>query len=187
MLANVNQDRARAFADALVAEKGCLEASIVAGMTVKSFGAQSKFYVYALADPRSDRVFYVGKGSGKRAARHQQEARGGKCTNALKAAVISDLDRRGLRPAIYILFDSLTADDALRLERRILVRAHHVLTNIAFGEKPLIDRVRAQARDGLAQIMPLCALLRQRPDPFRLKAWEDIVTRLARIAFSGTV
>lgn len=43
-----------------------------------------KFYVYTLTDPRTGRVFYVGKGQGERMYQHEKDARGGrvsrKCT-----------------------------------------------------------------------------------------------------------
>jgi hypothetical protein len=33
-----------------------------------------KYYVYELVDPRTSRVFYVGKGRGKRMHAHEREA-----------------------------------------------------------------------------------------------------------------
>lgn len=39
--------------------------------------AAGKFYVYHLIDPRSDEVFYVGKGCGSRISQHEIEAKKG--------------------------------------------------------------------------------------------------------------
>lgn len=52
----------------------------------------SGFYVYELIDPRTDWVFYVGKGQGRRAWQHEQAVRRGDLSkNARKSAVISEI------------------------------------------------------------------------------------------------
>jgi len=182
MFKNVKIDEFREFADQLVAGCDAVTAADIAGIDLKPFGNQRNCYVYALANPVTGLVFYVGKGSGKRAKTHGSPS----SRNALKNEIIADLRRRALKPTIHVLADGLSDDDAYRLERAIIVRAHSVLTNINYGQQPEIDRVRAMARINLGQIKPLCAVLRERPDKFRLSAWQDIVSTLARMSVSGT-
>jgi hypothetical protein len=45
-----------------------------------SMQEKSHWYVYELIDPRTDTVFYVGKGKGQRMHQHEQDARKGICS-----------------------------------------------------------------------------------------------------------
>ncbi len=187
MLGNVQIDQARAFADCLVAGHSACDALEISGITPKLFKAQADFYVYALSDPRFDRVFYIGKGRGGRALHHERDERAGVGSNPLKLEVITRLRLVGMSPTIYILAEGLSEADALRLERQLIVRASSVLTNISLGQHPEEDRLRAMGRRGLAQIKPLCQFLRERPNRLRMDTWQDVVTHLAHVAYTGTV
>lgn len=140
------------------------------------------FYVYELVDPRTDAAFYIGKGKGRRAWVHETAERLGRERNALKAEVLGQIRRAGLRPIVRIVEEGLTQEEALRLERGRIVRDHKSLTNISLGERSPMERVRAEARASLAEVKPLCALLRGRASPDKLAVWRRVVTGLSRIA-----
>ena len=53
----------------------------------------SRWYVYELADPRTDKVFYVGKGSGNRIDQHEREAAQGVCSH--KCNTINNIIQSG--------------------------------------------------------------------------------------------
>jgi hypothetical protein len=53
-----------------------------------------KWYVYELIDPRTNRPFYVGKGSGNRIDHHEKEADKGVCSK--KCNLIRELRRNNL-------------------------------------------------------------------------------------------
>lgn len=77
------------------------------------------YYVYLLIDPRSDRIFYVGKGTGGRCFSHIQEAR--KTARDSKGdyeklGTIRDIERSGLDVRIEILRHGLTEQEAFHLE-----------------------------------------------------------------------
>jgi hypothetical protein len=60
-----------------------------------------KYYVYHLVDPRYDRVFYIGKGTGSRWRQHMHNRKPRGRPNAgnfMKADIIASLKRAGLEP-----------------------------------------------------------------------------------------
>ena len=63
------------------------------------------WYVYALRDPRSDAIFYVGKGRGERAFHHARHAKkvSGESAPQLKLATIRDIHRAGLEAGVEIV------------------------------------------------------------------------------------
>jgi hypothetical protein len=85
---------------------GCLCAgtrpAILAGLArpskrlVKGCQAVVKHYVYALVDPRTDVVFYIGKGTGRRMFQHELDTKRGKGVNAAKTEVIHGILGAGL-------------------------------------------------------------------------------------------
>ena len=74
------------------------------------------FYVYELLDPRTETIFYIGKGKGFRAWAHERNERTGKELNPFKAEILGDLRKRGLSPLIQVVEDGLSDFDACRLE-----------------------------------------------------------------------
>lgn len=69
-LSNPKHER---FAQELAKGKTADEAYVSSGLERVECGHHSGFYVYALVDPRTDHVFYIGKGKGKRYAAHHRE------------------------------------------------------------------------------------------------------------------
>lgn len=77
------------------------------------------YYVYLLIDPRDERIFYVGKGTGGRCFSHVREAR--KTTRDSrgdyeKLATIRGIEDSGHQVRIEILRHGLTEDQAFHLE-----------------------------------------------------------------------
>lgn len=140
------------------------------------------FYVYELVDPRTGLAFYVGKGKGRRAWVHEAAASNGRERNGLKAEVLGQIQRAGLTVDVRIVQDGLSEDVALRLERSMIVLRHAELTNIALGNRSPMEVVRAAARNDLATIKPLCALIREGADAPRLRVWQQVVGGLSRLA-----
>jgi uncharacterized protein len=78
-----------------------------------------QYYVYLLSDPRSKRVFYVGKGTGNRIFAHLRAAivRPGQTD---KLETIRALQREGLEPEHLILRHGLTEKEALEVEAAVI-------------------------------------------------------------------
>lgn len=104
------------------------------------------FYVYQLADPRTDLPFYVGKGQRFRAWAHEISVRQGDLKgNARKVAKIQEIIARGDTVMVQIVACYDLESDALDHEFR-LVDADPTLTNIMPGGigAPLSDAETAR-------------------------------------------
>jgi len=78
-----------------------------------SLQASARWYVYELVDPRTDSVFYVGKGTGKRLEQHEAEARKSVCSR--KTRQIKDIWSAGcevVRRKIALFWCEQSAYDA---------------------------------------------------------------------------
>lgn len=74
------------------------------------------FYVYLYVDPRNDRVFYVGKGQGRRCLVHL-----GAKGESRKIRVLNDLRAAGLKPRLEVLAHQLPDEEsAFRIEAAVI-------------------------------------------------------------------
>ncbi len=79
--------------------------------------AQNPFYVYALKDPRAKpaKTFYIGKGTGPRAWKHQMMI-----DDSEKGLVIQAIIESGLQVIHSVLADDLTEIQALKIEAELI-------------------------------------------------------------------
>jgi hypothetical protein len=90
------------------------------------------FYVYRLVDDRDGAVFYIGKGSGNRVARHELDARRG--AGGPKCERIREIWAAGSRVRREIVQRFAREVDALRYEEALIAEIGlESLTNIAPG------------------------------------------------------
>lgn len=88
-----------------------------------------KNYVYIYSDPRTNEVFYVGKGKGNRVFDHLKEK-----TECAKVAYLDELLKNGVEPKIEILIHGIEDDSVLRIESAIIdLLGIHTLTNRQVG------------------------------------------------------
>jgi hypothetical protein len=74
------------------------------------------YYVYVYIDPRTDKIFYVGKGSGSRVLYHLLDAK-----PSAKSAIISELSDLGLEPRIEIISHGIKEEEtAYRIEAAVI-------------------------------------------------------------------
>lgn len=71
------------------------------------------WYVYALRDPRTDAIFYVGKGKGERVYQHARHARKvpGEAVSHLKLETIREIHSKGLEVGVEIVRHSIDNED----------------------------------------------------------------------------
>lgn len=98
-----------------------------------------QYYVYALVDPRDNRIFYVGKGVGNRVYQHARAAVVDD-SQSLKLSTIRDIMKLGKDVKHYILRHNMTEKEAFLVESAIIdlltypaFNKEHILTNIASG------------------------------------------------------
>lgn len=96
--------------------------------------AEKRFYVYFLIDPRTDVIFYVGKGTGKRVRRHVKVAISGRFDNGPKCERILSILNSGRQVKERIFAETSSEAKAFAIERVLIEDlAEHGLTNIVHG------------------------------------------------------
>lgn len=89
------------------------------------------YYVYLYSHPKTNEVFYVGKGKGNRAFSHLFDA-----AESEKSKFIAELRKQNLEPKIEILIHGLESDTALKVESSVIdLLGIKNLTNIQLGYK----------------------------------------------------
>lgn len=79
------------------------------------------FYVYALVDPRCDRIFYIGKGTGNRVFAHELESKKAQITSEKeKLHTIHEIEKDGFRIKRLILNWGLTEEEAFASEASLI-------------------------------------------------------------------
>jgi hypothetical protein len=97
------------------------------------------WYVYALRDPRTGAIFYVGKGKGERVYQHARHAKSvpGETGKQLKLDTIREIHRRGLEVEVEIIRHRIDNEDAAyEIEAAVMDAFALVgveLTNLASG------------------------------------------------------
>ena len=76
--------------------------------------ARLKHYVYILVDPRTDEIFYVGKGSSDRVFDHEKTI-----DNSEKGKRLQEIHENGLEAKKYIVHAGLTEEEAFAAETAI--------------------------------------------------------------------
>ena len=85
-------------------------------------------YVYALIDPRDNRIFYIGKGTGDRIFQHEKDALADKDTvNPEKNALIREIHKEGKDVIKLIIRWNLINDEAFLLESILIDLLSHPL------------------------------------------------------------
>lgn len=114
----------------------------------KAIAALNGFYVYALADPRDDRVFYIGKGAGNRVFNHEIESGKHLGSEKQKLKTIRAIEKSGLSVKRIIVNWGLSESEAFAAEAALInlmnftgalqltneVAGHHVHTAMTVEE-----------------------------------------------------
>ena len=103
----------------------------------KSLLSLGEFYVYALIDPRSNAIFYIGKGTKNRVFEHEKESLTSPDSEKLKLQIISEIHAAGLEVKKIIINSKLTEAQAFAAEASLINAFNYVndikLTNIFSG------------------------------------------------------
>lgn len=96
-------------------------------------------YVYSLIDPRNNKIFYIGKGSGNRVFQHSKAALQ-ENEESLKLNLIRDIISSGAKVEYYIIRHKLSEKEAFQIESVLIdfltypkFNTEQILTNIVSG------------------------------------------------------
>ncbi|OGI74601.1 hypothetical protein A3D42_00065 [Candidatus Nomurabacteria bacterium RIFCSPHIGHO2_02_FULL_41_18] len=93
-----------------------------------------EYYVYLLSDPRTDKVFYVGKGYGNRINQHLLGALEEKTKETKKVKTIREIQSAELEVGLIVLRHGLTEKEALEIESAVIdFMGKENLTNLVLG------------------------------------------------------
>ncbi len=98
--------------------------------------ANGRYYVYHLIDPRSGKVFYVGKGTGGRISHHERDARKLRFANTEKEQLIHEIWDSGMSVKRKIVKRFDCESKAYQHEKSEIFRiGHENLTNVSSGRQ----------------------------------------------------
>lgn len=96
------------------------------------------YYVYALVDPRDQKIFYIGKGKDNRVFQHAEAALN-ENEESLKLNTIRNIIKDGQKVQHYILRHNLTEDEAYLVESSLI----NMLTYPKFNTKNQLTNLQA--------------------------------------------
>jgi hypothetical protein len=148
--------------------------------------ASPKYYVYLLRDSRSGDVFYVGKGSGRRAWSHEAPGRKGTHRNPRLSARVQTILRAGGRVLVEKLEDNLSEHAAFTRERaEIAIRAN--LCNLQPGVSSAYERMQLRAKQAIRRFKPFRVWIAEcARTPEEVRRYWRILKGLAKEAASPT-
>lgn len=97
-----------------------------------------QYYVYCLVDPRTRKIFYIGKGHDNRVFAHANDSLN-ENISSLKLDTIRDIRRSGLNVSYYIIRHGLTEDEALLVESVLI----DMLTYNDFNTEMILSNIQA--------------------------------------------
>lgn len=123
--------------DKIISVLESLDSPRIAAFSEKTLETINGYYVYALIDPRSNDVFYIGKGTGNRVFSHEAESEKASLTEKAKIQKIKDIEKSGLFVKRIMVNWGLTEQEAFAAEASLInlynLISGNQLTNIVAG------------------------------------------------------
>ena len=115
-------DKRKSFVREYLKAQSASVAASLADVETSCVPPVNGYYVYALINPETDRIIYIGKGKGRRMFTHVREAKGSNIptTSLKKYKALRDLVEAGITPVETVLFCTDTEGEAYRLERGLI-------------------------------------------------------------------
>jgi hypothetical protein len=145
-------DKQKAFCEEYLIDFNGTQSAIRAGLEPQQ---PLKYYVYMLINSLDGKIFYIGKGKGKRVSQHVKNAKAKRIDNAIKHQAIVDVLSSGGKVIEYIFASNLNESQAYALEGSLIKTfMNHGLTNISNGTRTALESSIARARILLDRLKP---------------------------------
>lgn len=164
MVCEIPTSDQRRFVEEYLVDLNAVKAASRIGMDLKPFSlpAPSRFYVYFLANPETETIFYIGKGKERRILVHEAEAAASVCGgNVEKTRKIRDIKKSHDEVNKYIFEHGMSEGDAYALERYFIKSIEIHLTNISSGQQSEDERNALSAQmllDDMISLEDWCAI-----------------------------
>jgi len=162
-------------------KKHCLviDEWLINGFNGTSLKYGNRSYVYALIDSSNNEIFYIGKGKGKRAESHEKEYEKSIISGFKKYIRISKIKDSGNNVIIKVLFNNISNDGALMLERYCINKLKYSLTNYQSGRFTKKEQLQIIAKEELRKLKSFYKLsvIEKRPK-WQLDLYSDNVAFL---------
>lgn len=123
--------------DRIISVLESLASPHITAFSEKTLTAINGFYVYALIDPRSNDVFYIGKGTGNRVFSHEMESGKTSVVEKEKIRKIQDIEKSGLSVKRIMVNWGLSEQEAFASEASLINLFNFIsgnqLSNIVAG------------------------------------------------------
>ena len=123
--------------DKIISVLESLDSPHITAFSEKTLAAINGYYVYALIDPRSNDVFYIGKGTGNRVFSHEAESEKVSLSEKEKIEKIKDIENNGFSVKRIIVNWGLSEQEAFAAEASLInlynLISGNQLTNIVAG------------------------------------------------------
>lgn len=97
-----------------------MDALSIRAFSEKTLVSLNGYYVYALVDPRDDKVFYIGKGTGNRVFSHEMESDKSPKSEKKKLQKIRDIEKDGFSVKRFIVNWGLSENEAFIAEATLI-------------------------------------------------------------------
>jgi hypothetical protein len=115
-------------------------------------GAFTKYYVYFLIERETGRIFYIGKGAGRRVKRHFDP---NYTENVFKSIEMDEIKERGNTPSYVIFHQTPHEPEAFAVERDLINALSCTgLTNEIAGCTSLMEKEKLKAKRLLEKVLP---------------------------------
>lgn len=152
-MANLTPKQQR-FVEEYLIDLNATQAAIRSGYNLQA-AEPAGYYVYFLINPLDNKIFYVGKGKGKRLHSHIKNAKKGLIDNEPKYSKIKQILRSGKEPVVVVFESGLRESIAFKIERDLIHRLVDCgLTNISHGTVTNVEKIKAQIEDYYERIIP---------------------------------
>lgn len=106
-------------------------------LTLQKLNMNGEYYVYGLIDPRTNRLFYIGKGTGNRVFQHVAESSKYPDSEKEKLATINEIENNGYKVRHLLIHWGLSETEAFACEASLINLMNFLsptaLTNIVAG------------------------------------------------------